>query len=57
MKKRNVQSIHDLIHDIETTSDAILERNALLNLFDYIRQLEEMCNSYQIDQYQKCNTK
>jgi hypothetical protein len=44
----NVKGIHDLMQDIETTEGATMERNALLNLFDYIRQLEESYDlSYQ----------
>lgn len=37
----NVDSIHDLMHDIETTEGATMTRSALLNMFDYIRQLED----------------
>jgi hypothetical protein len=44
----NVKGIHDLMQDVETTEGATMERNALLNLFDYIRQLEESYDlSYQ----------
>lgn len=41
MDEWNVESIHGLIHDIETTEGATMSRSALLNLFDYIRELEE----------------
>lgn len=37
----NVESIHELMHDIETTEGATMTRSALLNMFDYVRQLEK----------------
>lgn len=47
MDNWNKQNIHDLFYDIETTPDATTERNALLNLFDYVRQLEQQNKRYE----------
>jgi hypothetical protein len=44
----NTKNIQDLIHDIETTEGATMERGALLNFFDYVRHLEETVRIYKV---------
>ncbi|WP_079709771.1 hypothetical protein [Paraliobacillus ryukyuensis] len=49
MDNWDTSGIHDLMTDIETTEGAHMERNALLNLFDYVRQLEDEVERKQLN--------